>query len=277
MRYLITGNKGFIGKALQKTVESSLGFDKKNDASQNISNYYRISSVVSNFEPDCIVHLAAVSGIKDCIQDSEKAFLTNVKGTYNIFESAVENKVSRVVMASSGAVTECLSPYHSHKRFLEDSAEVYYRTHELSTCCLRFSNVYGAGSIDKTSVVASMFKEAIISGTITVEGNGSQSRDFIHIGDVVSAIKAAANCEYVGWLNVGGGNQYTIMSVAVAIREITGAVIRLTQSRKNDTHKNIVDIGFTKDTLEWEPSVEMFPELIKMYDYFKDEILTEAV
>jgi len=276
MKYLITGSNGFIGSALSKHTTDNVGFDIKQDSSKSVANYYAFENYIKSVAPDVIVHLAAISGIKDCIDDPEGAFQTNVKGATNVLDLAKKYKIKRVIMASSAGVIACPSPYHAHKRYLEDISSAYHITHGVSVCCLRFSNVYGIGSIDKSSVIANMFKEAITSGIITVEG-GKQSRDFVCIDDVVRGIIIASESNYSGTLNIGGGNQFSINEIATKISNLTKAKIVCKNPRPNDVKDNYVDIGFSEDILDWHPYAGINNELNKTYNYFKESILSEAV
>lgn len=154
---------------------------------------------------DVIVHLAANTGVAPSVQDPMSDCMNNVIGTLNYLESARQNSVKRFVFASSGApVGECtppiheelpchpVSPYGASKLAGEAYCSAYCRTFGIETIVLRFGNVYGPGSGHKNSVIAKFIKQAMNGETLEIYGDGSQTRDFIYIYDLVAAIYKAA-------------------------------------------------------------------------------------
>jgi len=221
-----------------------------------------------------VVHLAAVSGVIDCINEPANGFSTNVIGTFNAIENARLLRIKRVILASSGAVTTCTTPYHAHKRFGEDYALASYLTYGTSICALRFSNIYGPGCLYKNSVVAAFFKEAITKGTITIEGDGQQTRDFVHVSDVVRAIAYASCNKFQGTLNIASGVSTSIKDLAKKIASLTGASLQYKAGRLNDVKHVHVDIIEAQEVLGWRPITYMNKELNIIYDYFLDNIDT---
>lgn len=154
---------------------------------------------------DVIVHLAANTGVGPSVEDPKKDMESNVIGTFNMLEAARHNGLKRFVFASSGApVGECdppiheelaphpVSPYGASKLAGEGYCSSYYRTFGIETIALRFGNVYGPGSTHKNSVVAKFIKQAMQGETLEIYGDGNQTRDFIYIDDLITAILKAA-------------------------------------------------------------------------------------
>lgn len=150
---------------------------------------------------DALVHLAAIPGIADSLSDPIGNALENVVGTVKVLETARQLGIARVVCASSGApvgtqeppydentVPRPESPYGAAKLAVEGYCSAYLRAFNLDAVALRFSNIYGPGSHRKQSVVARSIRAAASGRPLTVTGSGSQTRDFIHIDDVVAAI-----------------------------------------------------------------------------------------
>lgn len=155
---------------------------------------------------DVIVHLAANTGVAPSVDNPRLDMEANVIGTLNMLEAARQNKVKRFIFASSGApVGECdppiheelaahpVSPYGASKLAGEGYCSAYYRTFGLETICLRFGNVYGPLSSHKSSVVAKFIRQALTGEVCEIYGDGTQTRDFIYIDDLVAAIIKAAN------------------------------------------------------------------------------------
>jgi UDP-glucose 4-epimerase len=163
---------------------------------------------------DIIVHLAANTGVGSSVEDPRVDLEANVLGTFNMLEAARKNKVSRFVFASSGApVGECkppiheelpphpVSPYGASKLAGEGYCSAYYRTFGLDTVVLRFGNVYGPLSRHKNSVIAKFIKQAMSGETLEIYGDGTQTRDFIYIDDLIDAIYKAAILHHKKFLN----------------------------------------------------------------------------
>ena len=160
---------------------------------------------------DVVVHLAANTGVEPSVKDPRRDCMTNVIGTLNYLEAARHNEVGRFVFASSGApVGECeppihedlaphpVSPYGASKLAGEGYCSAYYRTFGIETVALRFGNVYGPGSNHKSSVVAKFIKRALAGEPLEIYGDGSQTRDFIFISDLIDAILKSATIDEIG-------------------------------------------------------------------------------
>lgn len=154
---------------------------------------------------DCIVHLAANTGVGPSVENPRQDLQSNVLGILNMLEGAQKHNVERFVFASSSApvgetdppvheelAPRPVSPYGASKLAGEGYCSAYYRTYGIKTVALRFGNVYGPGSTHKTSVVAKFIKQALRGEPCVIYGDGSQTRDFIYIDDLVQAILKAA-------------------------------------------------------------------------------------
>ena len=147
---------------------------------------------------DVVVHLAANTGVAPSVADPMADCRTNVIGTLNLLEGCRAARVGRFVFASSGAplgvqtpplheemAPHPASPYGASKLSGEGYCSAYYHCFGVETVTLRFGNVYGEGSGHKQSVVAKFIKEALQGETLELYGDGTQTRDFIHISDLM--------------------------------------------------------------------------------------------
>ena len=183
-----------------------------------------------------ILHLAALVSVPRSIEDPITAHDTNVTGTLNVFDAARHHHVERVVYASSAAVygatdqvptheevpAQPSSPYGLHKHINEQYARLYHTLYGLSTCGLRFFNVYGSRQ-DPTSpysgVISIFMKRARGGDSLTVYGDGSATRDFVHVHDVVASCLAALDEVE------GGGDVFNVgTGVAVSLNELIVAI-----------------------------------------------------
>ena len=237
---LVTGHAGFIGQALMPKLPISTtaimdnrGFDLI--YGDDIRNPMAISDRVKG--QATIVHLAALSGVVPCLKDPVSACGTNVQGSVNVLEAAKQHEAERVLLASSGAVNAPTHPYAASKRAMEDFGVAYRRW--LDVTILRFTNIYGPGSIKKSSAIAMFCKQALTSGKITIYGDGEQTRDFVYIQDVVDGIKYAATCEKPPEiLEVCSNTQISLNTVAEIVSGLTGASVAHTEARIGDVRSN---------------------------------------
>ena len=154
---------------------------------------------------DVVIHLAANTGVPASVENPRLDMECNVIGTFNMLEGARKNDVKRFIFASSGAPAgeveppiheelppHPVSPYGASKLAGEGYCSAYFRTFGLETVALRFGNVYGPLSGHKTSVVAKFIKLAMEGEPCEIYGDGTQTRDFIYIDDLIDAIYRAA-------------------------------------------------------------------------------------
>lgn len=228
---LVTGHAGFIGTALAP--KYATGFDLIHG--DDIRNPAAIHDAAVG--EDVIIHLAALSGVEQCMKDPINACATNAQGSVNVLEAAKLNGVKRVLLASSGAVAAPTHPYAASKRAMEDFGAAYRRWLQVTT--LRFTNIYGPGSIKKTSAIAMFCKQALTTGEIVIFGDGEQTRDFVYIQDVVDGITYAATTDTpMEILEICSGSQTSLNEVAEIISAQTGASVVHTQAREGDVRSN---------------------------------------
>lgn len=238
---------------------------------------------------DVIVHLAANTGVGPSVENPRGDMLANVLGTFNCLESARKNKVKRFIFASSGApVGECeppiheelpahpVSPYGASKLSGEAYCSAYFRTFNLETIALRFGNVYGPGSTHKASVVAKFIKLAIQQQPLEIYGDGSQTRDFIYIEDLINAINLAAKSKNVGGetFQIASNRETSIselMSVLLPTLEkfsINDVRVNYSDKRKGDVMYNYSDTSKAREILGWESKTSLSEGLCATIDYF---------
>lgn len=222
---------------------------------------------------DIIVHLAANTGVEPSVNDPEADCLNNVIGTMNALEAARHNNVNRFVFASSGAPAgECdppihenvvprpVSPYGASKLAGEGYCSAYFRTFGVETVALRFGNVYGPGSGHKSSVVAKFIKRAMDGEVLEIYGDGSQTRDFIYVDDLISAVRKAAMVE-----NIGGEIFQIATNAETSVNTLVEEMLPLLEAagiqniclingakRQGDVMRNYSDTSKAKEILGWQ-------------------------
>jgi UDP-glucose 4-epimerase len=262
-RYLVTGGCGFVGRHLCRRLLAT-----GNDVIvlDNLSN-----SDLSKLVPGCafikgdvrdpadvakamdgaegVFHLAAVASVELCNKHWRDSHLTNQSGSVNVFETAARQGVGRVVYASSAAVygesselpldeetsPSPLTAYGVDKLGTEHHAGVATRVHGLSTVGIRPFNIFGPGQDPHSpySGVISIFLSRLQANqSVTIFGDGRQSRDFIHVSDVVEAFLAAMLHPGDGGIvvNAASGRRTTITELLMLIADALGVVPRLSHA-----------------------------------------------
>lgn len=238
---------------------------------------------------DVIVHLAANTGVGPSVEDPRKDCMANVLGTFNMLEAARHNQVKRFVFASSGAPAgevvppiheelppHPVSPYGASKLAGEGYCSAYKRSFNIDTVALRFGNVYGPGSVHKSSVVAKFIKQALDGEQLEIYGDGTQTRDFIFIDDLTRAIMLAATEG-----NIGGETFQIASNRETTVHEMTELLVDLLsqksgikvkvingQVRVGDVKRNYSDTTKARTRLQWQPETTLNDGLAKTIDYF---------
>ena len=246
---------------------------------------------------DVIVHLAANTGVQPSVKNPALDLTSNVVGTFNYLEAARKCGARTFVFASSGAptglapppITEnavCrpISPYGASKLAGEAYCSAYYHSYGLKTVALRFSNVYGPLSEQKDSVVAKFCRQAIEGDTWVINGDGTQTRDFIFNGDLVDAIVRAAFFDQGGELfQISTGRETSIHELAAMmselIFEIMGIKVSMRSAKplKGDMPRNFADNRKARERLGWVPQHDLETGLRKTLLWFAREAAPAAM
>jgi UDP-glucose 4-epimerase len=226
---------------------------------------------------EVIVHLAASTGVGESVEDPRSDCLANVIGTLNYLEAARHNQVKRFIFASSGApigereppiheelAARPVSPYGASKLSAEGYCSAYFRTYGVETVALRFGNVYGPGSDHKNSVVAKFIKQAMYGETLEIYGDGRQTRDFIYIEDLMSAIRKAVTASHIGGevFQIGTNKERTVAELVEKLLPILAQAgikdvdVSHGPPRRGDLRRNFSDTAKARKLLRWKPRVD---------------------
>jgi len=234
-----------------------------------------------------IVHLAANTGVAPSVENPRLDMECNVVGTLNVLEAARLHGVRRFVFASSGAPAgeveppiheevppHPVSPYGASKLAGEGYCSAYYRTFGIGTICLRFGNGYVPRSKHKSSVVAKFIRQALAGETCVIFGDGTQTRDFIYIGDLVRAIRLGMEKDVGGeTFQIANGTERTVGEVAALISSALGRrgiEMRLEHDspRLGDVKRNYSDTRKAARMLGWRGEMSLEQGVEATIDYF---------
>ncbi|KPL83867.1 epimerase [Thermanaerothrix daxensis] len=292
MRFLVTGAAGFLGSALSNRLVAEghtvIGLDDcstGDPASLSPEVHFTRGDVNDRpklwtllQEVDCVYHLAARVLVPESILYPREYNLVNVGGTVTLMEAMRDVGVRRVVFISSGAVYG----YQEHQPVREDAipnprspyavsklaAEYYVRTigalWGIETICLRVFNAYGPGQHlppVHAPVVPNFLRQAIQEGTLVVHGDGSQTRDYVYVDDVVEAMVAAATAREVNQaiINVGSGRETSVRELVRLVLEVTGTQPEVVYNPRADggPPRMCADIHLAAEKLGYRPRISL--------------------
>ncbi len=281
-RVLVTGGAGFVGRAvvtgLARAGAEVAVLDREAAAVPGAGRV--VAGEVSDDEvlvkaltptPDAVVHLAAATSVLASTRAPVATYESNVAGTQRLLEQARRAGVRRLVMASTNAVVgdvghavlhegmplAPLTPYGATKAAAEMLLAGYAGAYGLSTCALRFTNIYGPGMSGKDSIVARLLRAALAGGGIQIYGDGRQRRDYVHVDDVVAAVLAATTRTCTGPVIIGSGRSVTVLELVDAARRVTGCPLPAEHvaARRGEMPAVIVDLSRAAGVLGYRPAI----------------------
>ena len=288
-RVLVTGAAGFIGaNAVRALLEHGYEVRGLDDGSVGSRDYlaelngsldmhWRSIADPDAVEravdgADAVIHLAAHAGVPQSVAAPAQDFEVNVCGTFNIIDAARRAGVRNFIFASSAAVvaggappfdesmrTSPRSPYGASKAYGESLCEAFEASFGITCVSLRFSNVYGPFGLHKKSVV-NRFVQAVLDGRpLEVEGDGSQTRDFVNVLDIVRGILGALEREEGGLYHLGTAAETSILDLARCVSEAAGVPLETTPrpGRPGDPARNFPDASLARDDLGWSAEISL--------------------
>ena len=292
MNFLITGAAVFLGSALANQLSREghqvRGLDdlSTGDPSSLFPDIHFTRGDVNDRpklwtllqEVDCVYHLAARVSVQESILYPREYNAVNVGGTVSLMEAMRDVGVRRVVLVSSGAIygdqpkqplvenmmPNPRSPYAVSKLAAEHYVSTIGDLWDIETVSLRVFNAYGPGQHLPAShppVVPYFLRQAIHHGTLVVHGDGQQTRDYVFVDDVVSAMVAAATAPNLDGavINIGSGRGTSTRELIKAISEVTGAQTQVIYNQKVSAgvSRMCADISLAHKKLNFKPSISL--------------------
>ena len=294
MTALVTGGAGFIGSNLvdalvargeQVVVVDNLSTGRRENLDAALASGIRLHELdITDAEalralmqaerPDVVFHLAAQIDVRRAVADPAFDAQVNVGGTINVLEAARRAGVARVVSSSTGGaiygdaaviptsedtVPAPMAPYGQSKHAAEGYLGLYGRLHGLSAVSLRYANVYGPRQDPhgEGGVIAIFCGKLAEGSTPVAFGDGLQTRDYVYVGDIVSANLAAAASSWTGACNIGTGTETTVVGLADALRALGDGPFELSHApeRPGEVVRSAVDPSLAREVLGWEARV----------------------
>lgn len=306
MKVLVTGGAGFIGSNLVKRLsqdghEVTVLDNLLSGYRCNLDPFPEVRFVEGDVRDEAAVadaikgaqivfHLAASVSNKRSIDHPIMDAEINVIGTLRILEAARQNGVRKIVTSSSAGIfgelktipiredhaLEPDSPYGCTKLCQEKECLAYAKLYDIEAVCLRYFNVYGPNQrFDAYGNVIPIFAFNMLRGeTLTIFGDGEQTRDFINVHDVVQAnIKAAYANGFSGAFNLGSGGRITINTLVDLLRAASGIEPKIVHGppRPGDVRDSVADISAARKAFGFEPIVSLQEGLKEYMDWAKEE------
>jgi len=308
MRILVTGGAGFIGSHLCETllkeghdvvcIDNFFTGSKKN-IRHLIGNWnfelirHDITEAIM-LEVDQIYHFACPASPIHYQYNPVKTIKTNVMGTINMLGMAKRVR-ARVMLASTSEVygdpkvhpqTEdywgnvnpigIRSCYDEGKRVAETLMMDYHRQNHVDVKIIRIFNTYGPRmALNDGRVVSNFIVQALQNNDITIYGDGSQTRSFQYVDDLVKGVKAMMHTDnFIGPVNIGNPNEFTIKALAEKIIAITGSNSKIIYNKlpADDPTQRQPNISLAKKLLNWQPTVDLENGLKKTIPYFEKQL-----
>jgi UDP-glucose 4-epimerase len=308
VKILVTGGAGFIGSHVVDAYvlaghevavldNFSTGREENvNPAAKvfrvDVRDQPQVNKAIASFKPDVVNHHAAQSEVPKSVADPGYDAQVNVVGGLNVLKAASDSSVRKVIFSSTGGAlygepdvvpadedhpVRPLSPYGTSKLAFEHYLGTFERTFHLKFTTLRYANIYGARQdfyAEEGRVIAIFASRMLEGKPVTIDGDGSQSRDMLHVGDVATANLAA--------LERGDGGTYHVSTgIPVTVNDLFRKLALLTEykhsplygpARKGDVYRIALDNTRAKEQLGWEPRINLEEGLRLTVDYFRTQV-----
>jgi len=320
MNILIVGGAGFIGSHLSERLvleghtvicfdnfsgSSNANFKYKNiDSLLKSSKFYLVNGDIQNYDSigfpfyqhkiDAVYHLAAQTGVRPSVQNPEYHYKVNVLGTLHLLKACVANGVKKIIFASSSAVygnnpnipfseedttSFPLSPYASSKTAGEHLMYVFHKMHNIDIACLRPFTVYGPRQ--RKDMAISRFTRQIFNGeTITIFGDGQNSRDYTFVEDIVTGFVGALDINH-GYeiYNIGCSNPTTLSTLInlIETRLVMKATIEYSPMQVGEAVQTYADITKARIAFGYSPKVMIKEGIDRYIDWYLREELGNAI
>ena len=298
---LVTGGAGFIGANLLRQIDSSYEVRVLDNLMRGgeallppdrdielITGDIRDRDAVANAVRgvDVVIHLAAFGSVVESISDPFENFDINARGTLEMLRGAADAGVERFVFASTGgaimgnqpppvdedSLPWPISPYGAGKLCGEAYLHAFAGSFGIRPIALRFANVYGPYSAHKKGVVTRFIRAALAGGTFEIFGDGSASRDFLHVQDLCRGILLAADSDLSDVvLHLASERETTIRELAELILEIVGSDVEIVHhdKRPGEVERNFANADRAKEVLGWEPELSLRDGMAETIEWFR--------
>lgn len=303
MRVLVTGGAGFIGSHVQDmalalghkvAILDDMSSGKKENINAQAKFYHldirspEVKDIFSEFQPEVLFHLAAQMDVRKSVADPKFDCDVNGLGLLNLLEAGRQHGLKKVIFSSTGGAIygeqdyfpadekhplRPLSPYGITKLLSEKYLFFYRETYGIDYLALRYANVYGPrqNPHGEAGVVA-IFAQRMLKGeTVTIHGDGLQTRDYVFVDDVVKANELALKHDLNGEFNVGTGIETSVNQIQAGVAAaIPGSPDPVHGPAKaGEQQRSVLDCNKIERELGWKAQVKLEEGLARTVEFFR--------
>jgi UDP-glucose 4-epimerase len=309
---MVTGGAGFIGSHVvdayiaaghQVAVLDNFSTGREanvNPAAQvhrvDVRDGPEVDKAIASFRPEVVNHHAAQSEVPKSVADPGYDAHVNIVGGLNVLKASADHGVAKVIFSSTGGAlygepdvipadedhpVRPLSPYGTSKLSFELYLGMFRRTFGLDYTVLRYANIYGPRQdffAEEGRVVAIFASRMLTRRPVTIDGDGEQSRDMLHVGDVATANLAALDKGSGGTFHVSTGIPVTVNDLFRKLAVLTGYDLKPNPgpARKGDVFRIALDNARALRELGWQPRVTLEEGLSLTVDYFRELVASQS-
>jgi len=300
-KVLVTGGCGFIGANLIRMLldkgEQVIVFDNLSKGNKDYIDGLDVTFIEGDIrDPDAlgsaladanrVVHLAAFGSVVESVDDPQMNFEMNVVGTFNVLTQAVKHNIEKLVFSSTGgaligdaippvneqSLPKPISPYGAGKLCAEAYCHAFSKSYGINTVCTRFANVYGPYSQHKSGVINQFFKKITQDEPLIIYGDGSSTRDYIHVSDLCNGITRALLTEDVknDVIHLASGRETSLRQLADLMIKVSGKndhPVEYLDKRTGEVDRNFARYDYAKKVLGFEPQYQLEDGLKEAWDW----------
>jgi len=290
-KILVTGGAGFIGSNLvdelikighKVAVIDNLSTGKKEYLNPK-AKFYKIdigspaiSKIFKREKFDYVFHLAAQIDVRISVDNPELDNKINVLGAVNILKNCSKYKVKKIIFSSTGGAiygeakivptaesypADPVSPYGIHKLTFEKYLNYFYQVYGQKYTALRFANVYGPRQYrgGEAGVVSIFIDNLVNNKPSQVFGDGKQTRDYVYVSGIVSALVAAIKTNFTGVINIGTAKEIDLWEIIKYIEKATGEKFNYKKmpAKLGEQRRSSLDYARAKKILKWQPLIKL--------------------
>lgn len=304
MRILVTGGAGFIASHIvdayiadghEVSVVDNLSSGRKEFINKkakfyqaDIRNTEEIKTIIQKVRPEVINHHAAQISVRTSVDHPSLDLEINLGGLLNLLIPGKDAGLNKFIFASSGGVvygevnviptpetyTPLMpqSPYGITKLASEYYLNFFRQTYGIPFIALRYANVYGPrqNPHGEAGVVAIFSRKLLRREIPTINGDGKQTRDYVYVGDIVTANKKALNSREVGAFNIGTGKETDVNELYSLLKSLTSTniAVKYGPARLGEQKRSCLNCKLAREKLKWQPVTNLSDGLKKTVEYF---------
>jgi len=300
---IVTGGAGFIGshvcdalidRGFKVAVIDNLSTGKRRNLAPDAVFYEadirdeRVAEIFETERPQYLFHLAAQMDVRKSVSDPAYDAAVNIGGTVNVLEAGRAVGLKKTIYSATGGAMygepkvlpadedtpiEPLCPYGISKGTVELYLELYRKLYGMRYTSLRFANVYGPRQDPHGEAgVVAIFSQMLLSGDAPkIFGDGTMTRDYVYVGDIVAAAMLALEKGDGARLNLGCGKEITVQQVFDGVRDAVGCEIEplYVDERLGEVHHISLDAARAAAALGWRPKVELADGLHRAVEFYR--------